>query len=114
MNLRTHWIVAAVAAGAIMLRAAEVTGTTLETGGARTQILRSDDAGKSWRFLTDGLPGASGHMTCGFATDPQDANSLCVAYTDGTIYASGDGGDHWRQLQIAEAKLYGVRLVNAG
>ena len=53
-------------------------------------------------------------MTCGFATDPQDANSLCVAYTDGTIYASGDGGDHWRQLQIAEAKLYGVRLVNAG
>jgi len=88
--------------------------TSVETGGARTQILRSDDAGKSWRFLTDGLPGASGHMTCGFATDPQDANSLCVAYTDGTIYASGDGGDHWRQLQIAEAKLYGVRLVNAG
>jgi hypothetical protein len=87
--------------------------TSSDTGGARTQILRSDDAGRSWRFLTDGLPTASGHMTCGFATNPQNSDVLCVAYTDGTVYATRDGGDHWRQLQIAEEKLYGVRLVAA-
>lgn len=88
--------------------------TSVETGGARAQILRSDDAGESWRFLTDGLPSASGHMTCGFAAIPKHADSLCVAYTDGTIYATRDGGDHWRQLQVAEAQLYGIRLVTAG
>jgi photosystem II stability/assembly factor-like uncharacterized protein len=87
--------------------------TSVETGGARTQILRSDDAGDSWRFLTDGLPAASGHMTCGFATNPWNSDMLCVAYTDGTVYATRDGGDHWRQLQIDGEKLYGVRLVAA-
>jgi photosystem II stability/assembly factor-like uncharacterized protein len=50
-------------------------------------------------------------MTCGFAHHPFDSNSLCVAYTDGSIYATHDGGENWRQLQVSENKLYGVRLM---
>lgn len=87
--------------------------TSVENGGARTQILRSDDAGASWQFLRDGLPVGHEHMTCGFAMNPQNGDSLCVAYTDGAIYATRDGGDHWRQLQVAEEKLYGVRVTAA-
>jgi len=85
--------------------------TSRETGGARTQILRSIDAGASWAFLRNGLPAGNAHMTCGFAASPLDSDSLCVGYTDGAIYATSDGGEHWHQLKVEEDKLYGVRLT---
>jgi photosystem II stability/assembly factor-like uncharacterized protein len=69
------------------------------------------DAGASWEFLKNGLPEGNPHMTCGFAVNPLHGNSLCVAYTDGTIYATSDGGDQWHRLGIDENKLYGIRLI---
>jgi photosystem II stability/assembly factor-like uncharacterized protein len=50
-------------------------------------------------------------MTCGFALHPQDANTVCVSYTDGSIYASNDAGDSWRKLDVNVSKLYGIRLM---
>ena len=50
-------------------------------------------------------------MTCGFANHPSDANALCVAYTDGSVYATADAGETWRQLQVSENKLQGIRLM---
>ena len=82
-----------------------------ETGGAKTQILRSDDAGKSWARLENGLPSGHVHMTCGFAPHPKDANTLCVGYTDGSVYATNDAGSSWRRLIVSQPKLYGVRLL---
>jgi len=87
--------------------------TSAESGGAKTQILRSDDAGKTWEFLNNGLPASYEHMTCGFAAHPDDSNTLCVAYTDGSIYASNDAGENWRRLLVSAPKLYGVRLMAA-
>ena len=85
--------------------------TSEETGGARTQILRSDDAGSTWKRLDDGLPKAHTHMTCGFAIHPDDGDTLCVGYTDGSIYATHDAGESWRKLEISQPRLYGVRLI---
>lgn len=85
--------------------------TSQETGGARTQILRSDDGGTTWRRLNGGLPAGHPHMTCGFATHPQDSNTICVAYTDGSVFASQDAGESWRQLNVSQPKLYGIRIV---
>lgn len=87
--------------------------TTKETGGARTQILRSDDAGSTWRRLNGGLPDAHPHMTCGFAVHPQDHDTVCVAYTDGSVCASNDAGESWKRLDVTEPKLYGIRLIAA-
>ena len=84
-----------------------------QTGGAKTQILRSDDVGKSWNRLNGGLPAGHEHMTCGFATHPEDADTLCVGYTDGSVYASNDAGANWRRLVVSQPKLYGVRLIAA-
>lgn len=81
-----------------------------QTGGAKTQILRSDDGAKTWHRLNGGLPAGHEHMTCGFASHPQDANTLCVGYTDGSVYASNDAGTNWRRLIVSQPKLYGVRL----
>ena len=85
-----------------------------QTGGAKTQILRSDDAGKTWNRLEVGLPAGYAHMTCGFTSWPEDADILCVGYTDGSVYATHDGGKRWRQLELPESKLFGVRLLAAG
>jgi hypothetical protein len=84
-----------------------------QTGGAKTQILRSDDGGKTWSRLNGGLPAGHAHMTCGFATVPDDPDVLCVGYTDGSVYATCDGGNSWKRLELPESKLYGVRLVAA-
>jgi hypothetical protein len=86
---------------------------TAQTGGAKTQILRSDDTGKTWKRLTDGLPAGHEHMTCGFAGHPHDPDTLCVGYTDGSVYASNDAGASWRRLVVSQPKLYGVRLITA-
>lgn len=82
-----------------------------QNGGAKTQILRSDDGGKTWTRLATGLPAGHAHMTCGFASNPEDAGTLCVGYTDGAVYATNNGGDRWRQLDVPQSKLYGVRLI---
>jgi len=82
-----------------------------QTGGAKTQILRSDDAGRTWRRLDGGLPAGHGDMTCGFAAHPIDHQTLCVGYTDGLIYATNNAGETWYRLKVAEGKLYGVRLM---
>jgi photosystem II stability/assembly factor-like uncharacterized protein len=87
--------------------------TSEAVGGAKTQILRSDDGGNNWTFLKNGLPTGHVHMTCGFANHPSDANSLCVAYTDGSVYATSDAGETWRQLQVSENKLQGIRLMTS-
>jgi hypothetical protein len=82
-----------------------------ELGGARTQILRSDDAGATWHRLNGGLPVGQAHMTCGFALHPEEPETICVGYTDGSIYASHDAGENWRQLDLSQPKLYGLRLI---
>lgn len=87
--------------------------TSESVGGAKTQILRSDDGGNSWAVLKDGLPAGYGHMTCGFANHPADADTLCVAYTDGSVYATNNAGESWQRLKLPESKLYGVRLMAA-
>jgi hypothetical protein len=85
-----------------------------QTGGAKTQILRSDDAGRTWKRLNGGLPAGHSHMTCGFAIHPDDCRTLCVGYTDGSVYATNNGGENCYPLKVAECELYGVRLIAAG
>ena len=51
-------------------------------------------------------------MTCGFAAHPEDANTICVAYTDGSVYASHDAGE-LATARVPPSKLYGVRLMSA-
>lgn len=85
-----------------------------ELGGARTQILRSDDGGATWHRLNGGLPAGHAHMTCGFAVHPEVPDTICVGYTDGSVYLSNDAGGKWRQLDLSEPKLYGLRVIRTG
>src|SRR5262249_13863105 len=77
--------------------------TSQKTGGAHTQILRSDDGGKSWRCLNGGFPAGYAHMTCRFAPPTKDAHTNCVGYTDGSMSAKPHPGGAARRAGMPSA-----------
>jgi hypothetical protein len=64
-------------------------------------VYRTRDLGKSWQRLTDGLPGPGNYQSVyreGLATDGLDPEGVYAGTSNGMVYASADGGDHWQAL----------------
>ena len=64
-------------------------------------VYRTGDSGKSWEPLTRGLPGPNNYQSVyreALDTDGLDPEGVYVGTSNGMVYASPDGGDHWRQL----------------
>jgi hypothetical protein len=64
-------------------------------------VWRTRDEGKTWEPLTDGLPGPNDYQSVyreGLDTDGLDPEGVYVGTTNGQVYASADGGDHWQRL----------------
>ena len=64
-------------------------------------VYRSRDLGCSWERLTEGLPGPNDYQSVyreGLDTDGQDPEGVYVGTSNGQVYASADGGDHWQRL----------------
>ncbi len=64
-------------------------------------MYRSRDAGASWDRLTEGLPGPDDYQSVyreGMDTDGLEQEGVYVGTSNGQVYASIDGGDHWERL----------------
>ena len=64
-------------------------------------VYRTRNAGKSWEGLTNGLPGPQDYQSVyreGLDTDGLDPEGVYVGTSNGQVYASADGGDHWQEL----------------
>ncbi|MCI0777199.1 MAG: exo-alpha-sialidase [Chloroflexi bacterium] len=64
-------------------------------------VYRTRDAGTSWERLTDGLPGPHSYQSVyreGLDTDGLDQEGVYVGTSNGQVFASNDGGDHWQRL----------------
>ncbi len=64
-------------------------------------VYRTRDAGSTWERLTDGLPGPHNYQSVyreGMDTDGLDPEGVYVGTSNGLLFASTDGGDHWQQL----------------
>ena len=64
-------------------------------------LLAARDAGSTWDRLTDGLPGPNDYQSSyreGMDTDGLDPEGVYVGTSNGQVYASIDGGDHWDRL----------------
>jgi hypothetical protein len=81
--------------------------------GALCSVLRSDDAGETWVELTGGIPVSHPHMICSIETHPDDPDTAYVAYTDGHVFETTDGGDNWHEVMSDVDKLFGLRLDEA-
>jgi len=64
-------------------------------------VYRTRDGGKAWEGLTKGLPGPDDYQSVyreGLDTDGLDPEGVHVGTSNGEVYASADGGDHWQRL----------------
>lgn len=64
-------------------------------------VYRTRDLGTTWQPLTEGLPGPSDYQSVyreGLDTDGQSPEGVYVGTSNGQVYASRDGGDHWERL----------------
>ncbi|HUR69779.1 MAG TPA: exo-alpha-sialidase [Candidatus Thermoplasmatota archaeon] len=71
------------------------------TPGGALSVYRTDNAGKSWKPLTKGLPKKGAFLTVlreGMATDGKDPAGLYVGTTGGHLFASRDDGRSWDTL----------------
>lgn len=71
------------------------------TVDGRIRVYRSRDAGRSWTALEQGLPQANAYVTIlrdGLDADGLDPCGFYFGTSSGHLFASVDGGDHWRVL----------------
>jgi photosystem II stability/assembly factor-like uncharacterized protein len=64
-------------------------------------VYRTQDSGKSWQPLTNGLPGPNDYQSVyreGLDTDGLDPEGVYVGTSNGEVYASADRGEHWMRL----------------
>ena len=64
-------------------------------------VYRTRDSGTTWQALTDGLPGPSDYQSVyreGLDTDGLEPEGVYVGTSNGQVFASADGGDHWQRL----------------
>jgi photosystem II stability/assembly factor-like uncharacterized protein len=65
-------------------------------GAAKPRIYRTDDYGKNWKAVTDGLPDGAAHA---IAEDPDNRNLVFAAVESG-VFVSFNGGDRWQSLDL--------------
>ena len=64
-------------------------------------VYRTRDSGTTWEALTAGLPGPNDYQSVyreGLDTDGLDPEGVYVGTSNGQVFASTDGGDHWQRL----------------
>jgi photosystem II stability/assembly factor-like uncharacterized protein len=66
----------------------------------RCAVYRSEDAGKSWDALTDGLPEPfwNGVLRDAMCVDNAEQAGVYFGTRSGTVFASRDEGEHWRPV----------------
>jgi photosystem II stability/assembly factor-like uncharacterized protein len=64
--------------------------------GAECGIFRSDDGGRTWTHLTNGLPAHFQPYVDAIGINPARPVHVALADTEGHVYESGDGGESWR------------------
>lgn len=71
------------------------------TVDGRVRVYRSRDGGRNWTALDDGLPQQNAFVTIlrdGLDGDGLDPCGFYFGTSSGHLFASTDGGDHWRLL----------------
>jgi photosystem II stability/assembly factor-like uncharacterized protein len=79
--------------------------------GADTGFYRSEDQGISWVKLSGGLPE---HFTAAartIAMDPESPDTFFVGMSDGSVWASEDGGESFQQIVAGLPHVRSLRVA---
>ena len=74
-----------------------VAGTKYKTGDFAPYLYKTNDFGKTWKKITDGIP--SEHFTRVLREDPKQKGIL-YAGTETGMYISFDDGNNWKAFQL--------------
>jgi photosystem II stability/assembly factor-like uncharacterized protein len=77
-------------------RAFAIVGGGRGGGNSSPHIYRTDDSGKTWKSVANGLPASAAHAV---REDPINRNLVFAALESG-VFVSFNGGDDWQSLQL--------------
>ncbi len=77
-------------------------------GGPGAEFYRSEDAGRSWRQLTGGLPERLEAAPRAVAGNRNDPDALYIGLHDGDIWASADGGEGFSRVASGLPPVLGI------
>lgn len=86
---------------AIFVVPLDVGGANFRVQPGQMTVYRTRDNGTTWEPLTNGLPGPHNYQSVyreGLDTDGLAPEGVYVGTSNGEVYASIDGGDHWERL----------------
>jgi photosystem II stability/assembly factor-like uncharacterized protein len=81
--------------------------------GGKVLVNRTRDGGRTWRSLSDGLPGEHAYDLVyrhGLDIDTR-GEGLAMGSTTGSLWLSEDQGDHWRQVSAHLPPIYALRVL---
>lgn len=76
---------------------AYITGTMYKSGDYKSYIYKTEDYGKSWKMIVNGIPDT--HFARVTRAD-QKRKGLLYCGTEGGMYISFDDGAHWKPFQL--------------
>ena len=90
----------------------------LNSGGPGSGFYKTNDGGKTWQHMTNGLPGGAQHPVGKTSIDMAQSNPntmyALVEDTSPGLYKSTDGGDHWKLMHenhsLAQRAPYYTRV----
>lgn len=84
---------------------------------AKLRVYRTDDAGKSWEPLSDGLPQENAYESVlrdGLTADTHDPAGVYFGTRSGKVFGSADGGESWKELASSLPSVCCVKAAVVG
>jgi hypothetical protein len=79
--------------------------------GGKLRVARSRDGGRTWKFLSKGLPKSDAYVLVlreAMTSDNRDPAGVYFGTSTGTLFYSRDAGDSWHVLAEHLPPIYGV------
>ena len=61
--------------------------------------------------MSNGITAENPYMISGIDIHPQYPDVVFASFTNGSVYATEDGGESWREIVSGLDRVFGVRLV---
>jgi photosystem II stability/assembly factor-like uncharacterized protein len=81
--------------------------------GAESMLIRTKDGGKSWQKLNGAVAPSGKDFPEAIAFDPADPDRVYTAMRGGALYASADGGDNWKKLEVSVGSVSDMKCAAA-
>src|SRR5207253_7951463 len=85
--------------------------------GRACRVYRTEDSGKSWTALVNGLPQHDFYgvvLRDAMCVDDADPAGIYFGTRNGEVYASADEGEHWTELAAHLPDVLCVRAAKVG